>query len=123
MKKNISKKILFLFTFLQILSMINTQTDKCSLVSDPRNYADCDIYNSIGSPNICCLVRGVYGANNGTACILVDSLFTNKSISLTIAAGTGTMTCGANVSVSNFLNLKNSVFFYILFFYLFSFIF
>ncbi len=102
----LTRKILqILFLLLQISINVNSQSDKCSLVSSPKTYSDCSIYDNLPSSTICCLIRGVYGGNNGTACIPVDSLFSNKSVTLTNNGVTGTMLCGASVSSMNFIQI------------------
>lgn len=97
-------KYYFGFSLLIILIHLiglNAQADKCSQVLSPKIYSECGVYDSLATSTVCCLIRGVYGGNNGTACIPVDSLFANKSVSLTTNGATGTMVCGANVSSSN----------------------
>lgn len=85
------------------LSVSNAQADKCAQVSSPKIYSECGIYDSLPTSTVCCLIKGVYGGNNGTACIPVDSLFANKSVTLTNNGATGTMVCGASVSSENFI--------------------
>jgi len=99
-------KKFFLIIVWSILIKINSQSEKCSSVSSPKTYSDCSIYDSLPSSTICCLIRGVYGGNNGTACIPVDSLFANKSVTLTNNGATGTMLCGANVSSINYIKMN-----------------
>ena len=102
-------KLFLLINFLQIFG-INGQSDKCTVVTNPKSYSDCGIYNNLPTSTICCFIRGVYGGNNGTACIPVDMLFANKSVSLTTNGSTGTMICGANVSSETFIKTKFSFF-------------
>jgi len=102
---------ILLINFTEIFKKVNSlASDKCSMVSSPKMYSDCSLYDNLASSTICCLIRGVYGGNNGTACIPVDILFANKSVSLTTNGATGTMVCGANVSSIFFININITFF-------------
>ncbi len=110
MEKKLSFFIIFIINLIQY-HQITAQSNQCSSVNSPKAYSDCGIYSNIATSTICCLIRGVYGGNNGTACIPVDILFANKSVTLTTGTSTGTMICGANASSSNFIILNKVLIF------------
>ncbi len=97
---------LYLIFIITHLSGINSQANKCAEVSSPKIYSECGTFDSLSTSTVCCLIKGVYGGNNGTACIPVDSLFANKSITLTTNGATGTMVCGANISFGKIIKLN-----------------
>lgn len=97
---------LYLLIILSKIININSQADKCTQVFSPKIYSECGVYDSLSTSTVCCLIRGVYGGNNGTACIPVDSIFSNKSVTLTTNGATGTMICGANVSSSKSISFS-----------------
>ena len=72
-------KIFTLFLVLCIFQQILCQTN-CNTIPSPKSYSECSPYNNTAASTICCWVRGVYGGNNGTACLAVDDLFKNKMI-------------------------------------------
>jgi hypothetical protein len=100
--KNLSK-ILLIFN---LLININTQTSTCNNIQNPKSYGECSPYDSPKDSTLCCWIRGVYGGNNGTACLSVDTLFANRSISYTVNGQTGTMICGNQISHSSYINIS-----------------
>jgi len=97
---------LCILTIIIQITCLNAQQDKCTEVFSPKIYSECGVYDNPATSTICCLIRGVYGGNNGTACIPVDILFANKSVTLTSNGVTGTMICGASVSSLNHIKLN-----------------
>jgi hypothetical protein len=100
-------KLKYTIEFLLIFMMIEeTFQDSCSSVVNPTSYKECSPFFNNQTQTICCWVSGVYGDNNGTACISMDSLFSGKIVSYTLSGLTSVMTCGDLTTSSNFLNIK-----------------
>lgn len=109
--KNFNKYIFICITIFSIFTEpALSQTDKCSSILEPKAYSDCSPYDSTQNQTVCCFIRGVYGGTNGTACLSVDELFKNKTVSLTINSMTSSMICGTTTSNAQFIQF-NIVFF------------
>lgn len=107
--------LIILFIYFIQLFQINGQSNKCSEVQSPKTYSECKVHDSLSTSTICCLIKGVYGGNNGTACIPVDSLFSNKTVTLTSNGNTGTMICGETTSSSSYIYINKTILITIIF--------
>lgn len=98
------KSLFRLFMISLILVNVLAQ-DACSIVNSPKAYSDCQPYDNSTAATICCFIRGLYGGNNGTACLSMDILFANRSLSYTLNDLTGTMLCGNSTISSEFITV------------------
>jgi hypothetical protein len=115
------KKILFLIYFLgKIFIFIKGQNDACSKKANATSYEDCKLYNNSATETICCFLDGVYGKNNGTACVPVDLLFTNRTVTYSVGDLSGTLYCTGNTEVNKSKYIMMKTTFYILLLVIFS---
>lgn len=104
-------KLFFYLLIILCLFDLSTQVDPCTGFVNPQSYSQCQAFDNITANTICCWVRGVYGGNNGTACLPSDILFQNRSVSFTLSGQTGTMICGYTIISSSFINLSKYMLF------------
>jgi hypothetical protein len=89
--------------FLIYIMIEKSLQDSCSSVINPTSYKECSPFINNQTSSICCWVSGVYGNNNGTACISVDSLFSGKIVSYSLNGLVSVMTCGDQTTSSKFI--------------------
>jgi hypothetical protein len=113
----VKKILIFILSIFSLIDKsLNQISSECERKIAPKVYSDCEQFNQLQNSKICCFIRGVYGENNGTACILVNDLFSNKSVSLTKGDSTSTMICGSDILYSNYIKINIfSIILYILF--------
>jgi hypothetical protein len=112
----VKKLIIFISSIFSLINIsLNQITSECDKKISPKVYSDCEQYHELQNNKICCFIRGVYGENNGTACILVNDLFSNKSVTLTKSGSTGTMICGSDILYSNHIKINIFLLIFIIF--------
>lgn len=96
-------------TFLILISVIFisvSSQDQCSTILNPKLYSDCSPYSSKESGTVCCFIKGVYGANNGTACLSVDLMFTGKTVPFSLYGYTSNLICGDQVASAKYIQIS-----------------
>jgi hypothetical protein len=99
----------FIQTFLILISMMFifvSSQDQCSAILNPKLYSDCSPYSSKESGTVCCFVKGVYGANNGTACLSVDLMFSGKTVPFSLYGFTSNLICGDQVASAKYIQIS-----------------
>jgi hypothetical protein len=100
----------FILNFLYIIPFCRTQASVCNVVVKPSSWNDCNLYDQVAAGTVCCFINGVYGGNNGTACLSVDILFQNRTTTYSVNGMSGTMICG-NSTTNNAKYLNVSIIF------------
>src|SRR4051812_25549026 len=110
--------LIFVTLFLTFGKIISQTKSPCELVAEPKAFQDCSPFINATTQTICCFIRGVYGGNNGTACLPVDALFKEKTISLSIDGLSSSMICGDKTDSGSLISLSYSYIVYIFLFLL-----
>ncbi len=100
--------------FLLIMIKVYLTQDICNTIINPTAYKECSAYSNNKTDTICCFISGVYGGNNGTSCLSVDSLFSGKTVPFTINEITSTMICGDQTSSAKVFIFNSMIFVFIL---------
>lgn len=108
MKVRTCKDALHIFIITLMIGNILSQ-DTCSSVSSPKAYSSCQPYDNSTAQTVCCYIRGLYGGSNGTACLSMDILFANRTLSYTLNDITATMVCGNNTISSSYYTTSISI--------------
>jgi hypothetical protein len=95
------------FLMISFLFITVSAQDQCGAIVNPKSYGDCSPYSSKELGTVCCFIKGVYGANNGTACLSVDNMFTGKTVPFSLYGYTSNMICGDQVATASYIKISS----------------